>query len=196
MQHGYVEYFRRVMEAAAHRHGARFWLEKTPAHTLLTAFLARSYPDAILLGIVRDAREVVASNVHGFGNPRSVRAWLWQAVVTGIYERILARNNKVYVIRYEDLRNRHADTIRAVARHLSLDDGTVPASRYASNTSYRSEAPRIRGWQSTAIACGLLLGRGCPASWVDRLVNRWRFRRNATLPRWFFALASRGDVVD
>jgi len=197
VEHGLVEYFRLVMEAAAHRHGARFWLEKTPAHTLLTAFLARSYPDAVLLGIVRDARDVVASNVHGFGNPRSFRAWLWQAVVTGIYERIVARDNRVYVIRYEDLRDRHADTVRAVARHLSLDDRAVPASRYASNTSYRSdEAPRIRGWQSTAIACGLLLARACPASWVDRLVNRWWFLRSATLPRWFFALAARGDRLD
>jgi hypothetical protein len=156
---------------------------------LLTSFLARSYPDAILLAIVRDAREVVASNVYGFGNPRSLRAWLWQAAVTGIYERIIARHD-VYVIRYEDLRDRHAETIRAVARHLAIDDRTVPESRYASNTSYRSEAPRILWWQSLAIACGLGLARSAPMTCIERFIERWRRRRDATLPRWFFRLAA------
>jgi hypothetical protein len=192
---GYVEYFRRVMEAAAHKHGARFWLEKTPAHTLLTRFLAESYPDARLIGIVREPHAVVTSNVHGFGNPRSLRAWFWQALVTGIYERMLARQD-VYLIRYEDLRDRHAETVRALASHLGLDDQPVPATSYISNTSYRSSVPPLRRWQSAAIACGLLLARHWPASSLERLVNRWRCRRVAALPRWFFRLATRDGAFN
>ena len=70
---GYAKYFRIVMDAAATKHGARYWLEKTPSHTLHARFLAESYPDAVLLAVVRNTGDVVASNVHGFGKPRS--AW-------------------------------------------------------------------------------------------------------------------------
>ena len=59
------------MEIGADRRGARYWLEKTPAHTLHARFLRRAFGDAVFLAMVRDYREVVASNVYAFGVPAS-----------------------------------------------------------------------------------------------------------------------------
>lgn len=190
LHHGYTEYFRLVMEAASARTGARYWLEKTPAHTLLADFLARSFPDAILIAIVRDATEVVASNVHGFGNPRSVCAWFRQAVVTAIYERIIRRSRAV-VIPFEDLKERHHDTLRFIAQVLGLDGDAVPGSGFSRNTSYEAGVPGIAWWQFAAMACGRGLVRACPPLVIDSVVNRWHRRHAGALPEWFFLLASR-----
>jgi hypothetical protein len=191
LAHGYVEYFRLAMEAAARQKTARYWLEKTPAHTLLARFLAKSFPDAVFIAVVREARDVVASNVHGFGNPHSVGNWFWQAAVTAVYEKIIVQNN-LFVIRYEDFKDRHDDTVRAIARRLELGDAQVPAPAFARNTSYREQTPSLTWWQRTAIVCGLLAVRIWPASWVEAAVNRWHARRSGvTLPKWFFLLGSR-----
>ena len=103
---------------------------------MLARFLAKSFPDAVFIAVVREARDVVASNVHGFGNPRSVGNWFWQAAVTAVYEKIIVRNN-LFVIRYEDFKDRHDDTVRAIARRLELGDAQVPAPAFARNTSYQ-----------------------------------------------------------
>jgi hypothetical protein len=195
VEHGYADYFRLVMDAAANGHGAKYWLEKTPAHTLLARFLSTSFPGAILIAIVRDPREVVASNVHGFANPRSIRTWFRQAAVTAIYEKIIAQNN-VLVIRYEDFRDRHDATVRALAQRLALSETGARQNIYAPNTSYREHVPRLKWWQHAAIGCGLLAVRIWPGRWVERAVIRWHARKSANLPKWFFVLGSGATTVD
>lgn len=192
VRHGYAEYFRLVMEAAAARTGARYWLEKTPAHTLLAGFLAKSFPDAILLAVVRNASEVVASNVHGFGNPRSISAWFRQAVVTATYERVIRRSRAV-VVRFEDLKERNRDTLRSIAEMLGLNGETVADSGYSRNSSYEATAPGIAWWQVAAMACGRGLVRICPGLVIDRVVDLWHRRHTGTLPEWFFLLAARSQ---
>ena len=82
-------------------------------------FLTESYPDAILVAVIRNVTDVVASNVHGFGKPGSAWAWFRQSVVTAVYEKIIRRSSAL-IVRYEDLRDRYDDTVRSVAGRLGL----------------------------------------------------------------------------
>ena len=190
LRHGFAGYFRLVMEAAARKSGARYWLEKTPAHTLLAKYLSESYPDAILLAMIRDSRAVVASNVHGFGNPRSPWAWFRQAAVTAIYEKIVVRN-RVHVIRYEDLRDHHRGTVRSIAEWLGLAIDSLSLDAFDRNSSYPGEAPSFEWWQIAAMACGRGLVRMTPGRLIELAVDRWRRRKAAVLPDWYFLIGSR-----
>lgn len=180
-------YFRAVMDAAAAARGATFWVEKTPAHTTLVRYLARAFPDARFVAMVRGYREVVTSNVHAFGNPASAREWFRQSLVTAAYEKVLAAN-RIAVVRYEDLRDDYERTVRAVLRHLGMDAGTVQRSDWAPNTRFAGASPPIRAWQSLAMGVGRWLLLPLPARWVEAVIARRERSRPAALPPWFFRL--------
>ncbi len=192
LRHGYAGYFRQVMDASALAHGARYWLEKTPSHTLHARFLSRAFPDAVIMAVVRRTSDVVASNVHGFGNPGSAWTWFRQALATRVYERV-ARRNAALVVRYEDLCDDFSGTLRRIAKRLGLGDAVpADAQAFVRNTSFAGEIPRLRWWQSAAINTAWLLASLVPGPALDFAVEFWRARkREATLPGWFF-LVSRG----
>ena len=190
---GSAAYFRDVMDAAAARAGARYWLEKTPAHTLHAKFIAESFPDAILVAVVRDPRDVVASNVLGFGDAASAWHWFRQAAITAVYEKVIARN-RVSIIRYESLVAAYEPTIRSLLARLGIESAAIPRSRFASNSSYDLRPPSRQWWQATAMAAGRGLVQTWPSSLVEAAVIRWRLARPGTLPPWFPPRGSDGPV--
>jgi hypothetical protein len=183
---GVPGYFRAVMEEGSRRRGARYWLEKTPANTLHARYLADAFPDAVLIAVVRNHRDVVCSLVHGFDDPGSFRRWFWQSMLTGVYEKIIERN-RVAVIRYESLLADYDGTVRAVLKVLGIESDPVPRSPHAPNTSHQAVSPRIEWWQRCAIAMGRGLVWPLPAALVEWAVIRWRIRTPGSLPPWFFA---------
>ncbi len=193
LRHGYAAYFRQVMDAAARAHGARFWLEKTPAHTLHARFIAKEFPDAIILAVIRRTEDVVASNVHGFGDAGSAWAWFRQALATEIYER-MARRHAALVVRYEDLCADLPGTIRRVAGSLGVEPPPpIDLPAYARNTSYSGEAPGTSWWQSAAIDAARMLVRLVPGPLLEYAVNWWSARRrDAPLPGWFYLITRDG----
>jgi hypothetical protein len=186
---GYARYFGLVMEAAARRHGARLWLEKTPAHTLRARFLAREFPDAVFIAMLRETADVVASNVHGFGNPRSFRDWFRQAAVTTVCRRIIERSGAA-VVRFEDLRDDFDATVARLAGLLGVPGATVVRSGFERNTSFTGDGPAIAPWQRLAMALGSGLVRLVPGPLLDRALDRWAARKaGGALPDWFFLLS-------
>jgi hypothetical protein len=183
---GIAGYFRAVMESGAARRGARYWLEKTPAHTLHARYLAEAFPDAVLIAVVRDHRDVVSSLVHGFDDPKSARRWFWQSMLTAVYEKVIEQNG-VLVIRYESLLDDYEGTVRAVLESLGIESDALPRSPYAPNTSHREDAPGLAWWQRLAIAAGRGAVRMLPSALVERAIIRWRERTPGSLPPWFFA---------
>jgi hypothetical protein len=182
---GPVAYFRSIMEAGAKKKDARYWLEKTPAHTLHAKFLSGAFPDAIFIAVVRNYRDVVASNVHGFGNPASAWGWLWQSTMTAVYEKIVARNG-VMVIRYEDLLTDYEGTIRSLMTRLGIERALVPQSQFQRNTLYQAAPPAKKQWQMIAMGLGRWFVLPLPRKLVEAGVMNWRSRRPGTLPSWFF----------
>jgi len=57
----YRAFFRSVLEHYAESQGKKRWGEKTPQHVLFTETLCEWYPGAVILHVVRDPRDVVAS---------------------------------------------------------------------------------------------------------------------------------------
>jgi hypothetical protein len=189
---GYARYFGLVMEEAARRHGASFWLEKTPAHTLCARYLARAFPGAIFIGVLRPTLDVVASNVHGFGDPRSVRAWFRQAAVTAVCRRIVGRSGAT-VVRFEELRDDFDATVARLAAILGVRPAVIAHEGFERNTSFAGEAPAAALWQRTAVALGAGLIRIVPGPLLDRALDYWVARRTCrSLPDWFFLLGARG----
>lgn len=186
---GHARYFGLVMEAAARRHGARLWLEKTPAHTLRARYLAREFPGAAFIGMLRSTPDVVASNVHGFGNPRSFREWFRQAAVTTVCRRVIERSGAA-IVRFEDLRDDFDATVARLAALLGVEGGAAARGAHERNTSFAGKLPAITAWQRLAMALGSGLVRLVPGPLLDRALDRWAARKSGgALPDWFFLLS-------
>ena len=182
---GTAGYFRAVMEIGAGRRGARYWLEKTPANTLIAMRLREDFPDAVFLAVVRDYRQVVASLVHGFGDPAAASHWFRQSILTAVYEKVIARSGAI-VVRYESLERDYERTLRALLTRLGLPSDPLPRSGFRSNTLYAESRPALLGWQRLAMALGRWLVLPWPAWLVERAVLRRLERRPGMLPPWFF----------
>lgn len=191
---GTAGYFRAVMDAGASRRNARYWLEKTPANTLVARRLREAFPDAVFLAIVRDYRQVVASLVHGFGDPESMYDWFRQSVLTAIYEKVIATSHAT-VIRYEALVRDYDGSLRAILAQLGLPPGSAPRSAFRRNTLYAESRPTLRGWQLLAMKAGRWLVLPWPAAVVERAVLRRLDRARGRLPPWFFAAPAAADAA-
>ena len=188
-QLGTAGYFRSVMDAGASRNNARYWLEKTPANTLLARRLREAFPDALFLAIVRDYREVVASLVYGFGDPASMSDWFRQSVLTAIYEKVIAASGAT-VIRYESLVRDYDGSLARILGLLGISPGSPPRSAFRQNSLYAESRPALRGWQSLAMTAGRWLVLPLPAAIVERAVLRRLDRMRGDLPPWFFTPSS------
>jgi hypothetical protein len=67
-----------VMTAAARAHGKPRWGEKTPGYVRVAPLLARHFPDARFVHVIRDGREVAAALTdRDWGPPSAVMGALW-----------------------------------------------------------------------------------------------------------------------
>lgn len=180
---GPAGYLRAIMEAGARRKGARYWLEKTPAHTLHSRFLAEAFPDAIFVAVQRNYREVVGSNVHGFGEPASAWSWFRHSAATAAYEKVTTRRPAV-VVRYEDLLADFAGTMLGLMRALEIS-GPAPPIAAERNSSFAEAPPAFTGWQRIAMSAGRWLIRPLPSAALERAIVAFRARTPAALPGWF-----------
>jgi hypothetical protein len=95
----YDRIFRRYIE----RQGKHRWGDKTPLHTWHVDGMARLFPDAQFIGMLRHPGGSVGSNMHRFGHP-------FNRAVTHVerYDREIARQaahhaDRFVIVRYEDL---------------------------------------------------------------------------------------------
>ena len=182
---GAAGYFRALMESVSDGPDVRYWLEKTPANTLIARRLREAFPDAVFLAVIRDYREVVASLVYGFGNPAAASDWFRQSVLTAIYEKVIASSG-ANVVRYEALVRDYEATVGRILALLGLPARPLPRSAFRSNSLY-AEPPRPpRTWQSFSMRAGRWLVLPWPAALVERAVLRRIDRTRGRLPPWFF----------
>lgn len=90
------ELLQRFFGAAVERQAARRWLEKTPGNVFAFRRTLEAFPDALLVQIVRDGRDVVQSQLDRGAPPfRAVSRW-FTAVLAG-------REHGGLTLRYEEL---------------------------------------------------------------------------------------------
>lgn len=180
-------YFSSAMDDAARRRGCTHWLEKTPAHTLLLGELVHAYPDAIFVGVERDALDTTRSNVHRFANPDRWFDWRRASVWNEVYAKILRRyRDRVHMVRYKDLVDRYEEETSKLLNMVGLGDEVGLQSSWAPNTSFDGETPNVPGKYRLTVRATSFLFRFVPGV-VCEAVARHRVRKpDKPLPHWFF----------
>jgi hypothetical protein len=59
--HNAADFLRIVMETIAHKQGVERWAESTPLHLLYLPLIKKVFPDALIVHIIRDGRDVTVS---------------------------------------------------------------------------------------------------------------------------------------
>jgi hypothetical protein len=93
-----------LTETYMRRYGKQRWVEKTPTHLIYTRAIRRHYPDAPIVRIVRDPRNVALSMLKVPWGPRSYAAaiLLWQHFDEAS-ARFFATDRRTLTLRFEDL---------------------------------------------------------------------------------------------
>lgn len=110
----------------AQRYGKRLWVEKTPNHINCLPFIRQLFPEARIIHIVRDGRDVADSLSRvSFGSPNYFDNLLrWMREVEGA-DAFAASDRNTLAVRYEDLVADPGSTMREVCQFLGI--GFVPA---------------------------------------------------------------------
>jgi hypothetical protein len=194
--HSYAEVFGRVMDTMTLRAGLRYWVEKSPDHTLIGSELAAAFPTARFICVVRRSRGLVASRLAAPGRARGrglkrCLDVLRGAVVNQLHARFLRRFcrtcDRAMLLCYEDLLRDPQGERGRIVEFLGLD--TLPAaleSRYAPNTSHDRDAStrRLSALDLACIRVGDALGRLAPLGAVAAVRSGIASRRGVVWPDW------------
>jgi hypothetical protein len=106
------DFLRIVMEAIARRQGVQRWADCTPEHLLYLDRIKQTIPDALIIHIIRDGRDVALSLekqswIRPFawdrGKALEVAALYWEWIVRKGREDGQALGRNYYEVRFEDL---------------------------------------------------------------------------------------------
>lgn len=164
----YAEAVRAVFEAYAASHGKPRWGDKTPGYVTRIRLLARLFPDAQFVHVIRDGRAVAASvaEMHfGPGDPVSAGFWWRKRVAAGLRDGRRLGPGRYLEVRLEDLIADPEATLRRVLAFLGEEwspavlDYRARAEAFLARASGRPAArihrhlirpptPGLRDWQA------------------------------------------------
>ena len=128
----YLDSFRAVLETDATRHGKTAWGDKTPAHWIAVKNIRKHFPDAVIINLVRDPRDVVASLLRvPWGSP----SFVMNSIYTEWTLRHLRKQVDVHHLRLEDLLGNPEKVLRFILKQIDLpwDDRLLQHDRYSVN---------------------------------------------------------------
>jgi hypothetical protein len=161
------DFLRIVMEAIARKQGVERWGESTPLHMLYLPLIKKLIPDALVIHIIRDGRDVTAS-LHRIG---WIRPLPWDRerafVVPAIYWRWVVSKGRRYgqalgadymEVHYEDLVQNPRETLAGIGKFIAHDldydriQQVALGSVHNPNSSFRgdgkeTEANTIGRWK-------------------------------------------------
>ncbi len=172
---------------ASQADGAAIFLEKSPPHVFFVPEIRDVYPDAKIVNIVRDPRDVVASinemldRQGKSGRTVFERARVWSASVNA------AQRHDLFTVRYEDLVLNRDEVLRSVFGHLDLDYRERHFENYgavASQTARENETWKQNNREPVSDA---MIGKfrermteaeaGMVESLCGRLMKSWDYER-------------------
>jgi hypothetical protein len=105
----------------AQKKGVSRWGEKTPFHYKYIREILSDFRDARIIHLIRDPRDVINSIREANWKARSCfqRTEDWMKQFT--YLKVFENDNRVLVIRYEDLLQRFRDTYAKILAHAGID---------------------------------------------------------------------------
>jgi Sulfotransferase family len=123
------DFLRIVMESMARNQGVERWAEKTPTHLLYIPQIKQTIPDALIIHIIRDGRDVAAS----MSRMRCGDFW-WETrhrlLVCGLYWHWLVQKGREYgrrlgrdymEVRYEELVRHPRETLALLGDFIHAD---------------------------------------------------------------------------
>ena len=96
-------FYDRVFMRYVERTGKQRWGEKTPLHTWHIDDMARLFPDAVFIGVVRHPGGSVGSNMGRWGQPVAKATSHWRRYVREIARQASRYPRRFVILRYEDL---------------------------------------------------------------------------------------------
>ena len=149
------DFLRIVMEAVARKQGVERWAESTPLHLLYLPLIKRVIPDALVVHIIRDGRDVTAS-LHRIGWIRPLpwdrsRAFLvpaifWRWIVSKGRRYGQAFGGDYMEVHYEDLVQNPRVTLAHIGKFIEHDldydriQQVALGSVHNPNSSFRGDA--------------------------------------------------------
>ncbi len=100
------------------------WVEKTPAHVRMIDRILNKYPDAKVLFVVRDGRDVTVSMRKRFGNfDKGLRRW----VEDNRQGLIWVHDPRIMLVRYEDLVKRYDEIMPRICSFIgeAFEEGLI-----------------------------------------------------------------------
>lgn len=114
------EVLRVLLDTYAERSGAPAWGEKTPDHLRFVPEMARQFPEAVFIAIIRDPRDVCLS-LRSMPWSRSTlpeQAWTWRTYAALVDRYRTDYEDRFFALRYEDLVTDPEATLRDVCAFL------------------------------------------------------------------------------
>lgn len=155
--------YERLFTRYAHEHGKERWGEKTPLHTWHVDDMARVFPDARFVALIRHPAASVGSNIRRFSARMSKATWHWHQYARELARKVMAHPGRSVLIRYEDLVLQPEPVLRELLGWLGepwddavLEHHTVQVSRGGrtkveghSRTDEPIDVSRIDKWTRT-----------------------------------------------
>jgi hypothetical protein len=195
----YEDLFRTVMARHASKQGALYWLDKTNENTPLVHDIARKYPDAKFIGIIRNVEEVAVST-SGKSDKRKYKkryaivknafSWTWFNKAMSSFART---SERIHIVRYEDLtRDMKTEMVR-MCDFLEIDfHDAMLRQVYSSNTTFREGRPPreqvlSRGEKRLANMAAQASSHLPLAMFGWRTAYNKKFKKRKPLPEWLFS---------
>lgn len=154
------EFLRIVMDSIAQKQGVPRWAECTPLHTLYLPLIKKLLPEALVIHIIRDGRDVAAS-LHRIGWIRPFpwdrnRAYLppaifWNWIVSKGRYYGQAMGGDYMEVHYEDVVQQPRETLTSISRFIGQDldynhiQQNALGSLHDPNSSFRGDGKEAEG---------------------------------------------------
>lgn len=150
-----VDFFDRAVGLLESRSAGATFVEKTPQHVLRLRFLARHFPNARFVNVVRDGRDCFASAKGHPGIPQSSSARRFARYWRRCVETALRMSGhpRLLTLRYEDFARNAPEELERVMRFLGLGPETAqldPTTFGSHKRGRRNEFQRLRSPVSDA----------------------------------------------
>ena len=194
----YEGVFQAVMDQQAQKKRARYWLDKTPEHTLMIAKLAGLYPTAKFVAIIRNPGDVMRSSMGRYSGSKRKRRY---ALIRGglnlaHHNREVAhfagRSDRLHVVKFEAMKQAPEATLSGICDFLGLAfEPALLAEHYAPNTTFYGNRKRDEALsknderllhRTVSLGYYLPLSSFRAARYLKDNVPR------KPLPKWFFSM--------
>ena len=194
----YEGVFEAVMTRLAQQKGARYWLDKTPEHTLMVDKLAALYPEAKFVAILRHPHDVMRSTFGRYNAEGLRRRYLLGRGTLNLVHhnqeitRFARRSERVHVVRFEDMKRDAEGVFRGVCRFLEVDfEPGLLEEAYRPNTTFvrgRERNKVLSEGDKRLIDVVTSVGKYIPIH-IFRAAKRFAaLRAEKHLPSWFFSM--------